>query len=163
MKKFKYSLMILVGLGLSACGGKSDSTQNSSEVNYESVNIEADPVQEEETAAVVTEEPATMTSADNSKIDKMLDDYEAMITEYDKYVSQLKSGNVDMQSAMNMASKAESIQRELEGMKSQMSVAQTQRLTKLVSKLSTIAAKAASVKVEDIHSVGGVNIKDLGL
>ena len=42
----------------------------------------------------------------SAKIDKMLDDYEAMITEYDKYVTKLKSGDVDMESAMNMATKS---------------------------------------------------------
>ncbi len=95
--------------------------------------------------------------------DALLDDYEALVNEYDKFLTEMKSGNVDSQSAMNAASKAQAMQEKLDAGKSEMNSKQIQRLGKIATKLANIAAKAAAINPDDIKSVNGVNLEDLGL
>lgn len=102
-------------------------------------------------------------SSSDNKWDALLDDYEALVNEYDKFVTEMKSGNINSQSAMNAASKAQSIQEKLEAGKSEMNSKQIQRLGKIANKLTNIAAKAATINSENIKSVNGVNLEDFGL
>ncbi|MGI6816708.1 hypothetical protein ACFX5L_08265 [Bacteroides sp. KG123] len=64
---------------------------------------------------------------------------------------------------MNAASKAQAMQEKLDAGKSEMNSKQIQRLGKIVTKLTNIAAKAATVNPDDIKSVNGVDLKGLGL
>lgn len=102
-------------------------------------------------------------SSSDNKWDKLLDDYEALVNEYDKFLTEMKSGNVDSQSAMNALSKAQAMQEKLDAGKSDMNSKQIQRLSKIATKLTDIAVKAATVNPDDIKSVNGVDLKDLGL
>ena len=102
-------------------------------------------------------------SSSDIKWDKLLDDYEALVNEYNKFLTEMKSGNVDSQSAMNALSKAQAMQEKLDAGKSDMNSKQIQRLSKIATKLTNIAAKVATINTEDIKSVNGVDLKDLGL
>ena len=102
-------------------------------------------------------------SSSDNKWDKLLDDYEALVNEYNKFLTEMKSGNVDSQSAMNALSKAQAMQEKLDAGKSDMNSKQIQRLSKIATKLTNIAAKVATINTEDIKSVNGVDLKDLGL
>lgn len=55
------------------------------------------------------------------------------------------------------------MQEKLDAGKSEMNSKQIQRLGKIVTKLTNIAAKAATVNPDDIKSVNGVDLKGLGL
>lgn len=168
MKKVNYFLIPVFALALTACG--SDSKSSKAERASDEVSAAVDELNEAlsdaETAfnTEVTEEVSESESeSDNSRIDAFLDEYEDMIGEYDKYISKLKSGSIDMESLTNIASKAQSMQEKLDGVKSNMSAKQLKRMTKLATKFTTVAAKAASVDAGDIKSVGDVDLKSLGL
>lgn len=170
MKKVNYFLIPVFALALTACG--SDSKSSKAESASDEVSAVVDELNEAlsdaETAfnTEVTEEVSESESeseSDNSRIDAFLDEYEDMIGEYDKYISKLKSGSIDMESLTNIASKAQSMQEKLDGVKSNMSAKQLKRMTKLATKFTTVAAKAASVDAGDIKSVGDVDLKSLGL
>lgn len=166
MKKVNYFLIPVFALALTACG--SDSKSSKAESASDEVSAVVDELNEAlsdaETAfnTEVTEE-VSESESDNSRIDAFLDEYEDMIGEYDKYISKLKSGSIDMESLTNIASKAQSMQEKLDGVKSNMSAKQLKRMTKLATKFTTVAAKAASVDAGDIKSVGDVDLKSLGL
>lgn len=164
-KNFKNSVMVLSVALLVSCGGNQDKSSTVSDVEYENVDIDdtfvVDTIVDE--SSVIEAGSTSGTNDENASIDKMLDDYESMINDLDRYVTKLNAGEVDMESAMSMTSKAESIQNNLEAQEKQMSTKQLQRLHKLVAKQATISAKAANVNVNNIKSVGGVDLKDLGL
>lgn len=159
MKKVNYLLIPVFAMAIASCGGKTES--ESTETAVEETAVVDDNMVIDD--AVVEDAPVETAETDNSKIDAFLDDYEAMVNEYDKYVTKLKSGSVDMESVMNIATKAQAMQDKLEDVKSEMTAKQLQRMTKLVSKLSAIAAKVATTDVSDIKSVNGVDLKSLGL
>lgn len=164
MKKVNYLLIPVFAMAIASCGGKTES--ESTETAVEETVAEETAVVDDNMViddAVVEDAPVETAETDNSKIDAFLDDYEAMVNEYDKYVTKLKSGSVDMESVMNIATKAQAMQDKLEDVKSEMTAKQLQRMTKLVSKLSAIAAKVATTDVSDIKSVNGVDLKSLGL
>lgn len=102
-------------------------------------------------------------SSKDNDWDALLDDYEAIVTEYDKLLSGMKSGNIDSESAINAASKAQEIQEKLNIHKSDMNSKQIQRLGKIATRLTNIAAKAADINPDDIKSVNGVDLKKMGL
>ncbi|RRD79971.1 hypothetical protein EII14_04265 [Alloprevotella sp. OH1205_COT-284] len=106
---------------------------------------------------------ANSSSSSDNDWDALLDDYEALVNEYDKFLTEMKSGNMDSQSAMNALAEAQAMQEKLDGSKSEMNSKQIKRLGKIVTKLTKIAAKSATIKTNDIKSVNGVNLKDLGL
>jgi hypothetical protein len=95
--------------------------------------------------------------------DSLLDNYDKMVEEYGKLVKGMKSGNVDMSSLTNIATKAAEIQEKLEDNKSELTSKQVQRLTKIASKMASVAANAATVNPQNIQSINGVDLKDLGL
>lgn len=164
-KNFKNSIIVLSVALLVSCGGNKDKSTSMSEDGYENVEIEAveEEAPTEESSVLEEAGPSSGTTDENASIDKMLDDYESMINDFDRYVTKLNSGQVDLESAMSMASKAESIQKNLEAQEKQMSPKQLQRLQKLAAKQASISAKAANVNVNNIQSVGGVDLKDLAL
>lgn len=163
MKKFSYSLIALVALGLSSCGNKtaSEASEATESLYGNDTTIVVD------TLAIPAEEGENATegvaSESNADIDKFLDDYEAVLKEYDKLMTELQKGNVDLGSAMSFAEKAQSLQSNLEEMEPRMTPAQLKRLSKLVSRYASIAAKAANVNPANVQSVSGMNLKDLGL
>lgn len=166
MKTVNLLLLSAFALSLAACGSKTGTAQSEAdesstieEVASETGDLNPSDNTSEESAFSESEGR----SANSAQIDKMLDDYEAMVAEYDKYVTNLKSGNIDMTSATNMLTKAQSMQEDLEEMESDMNSQQMQRLTKLISKLSTIAAKLSTINTNDIKSVNGVDLKSLGM
>lgn len=167
MKKVSFLPISVLVLISTACGSKTESAQSKIDeaetTTIEEVTSETETLIPTESASDESTSSEFGKDVNNAKIDKMLDAYEAMIEEYDKYVTKLKSGDVDMNSAMNMATKAQSMQENLEAMESNMNAKQIQRLTKLISKLSTIAAKAATINTNDIKSVNGVDLQSLGM
>ena len=163
MKTVNLLLLSAFALSLAACGSKTGTAQSEAdesstieEVASETGDLNPSDNTSEESAFSESEGR----SANSAQSDKMLDDYEAMVAEY---VTNLKSGNIDMTSATNMLTKAQSMQEDLEGMESDMNSQQMQRLTKLISKLSTIAAKLSTINTNDIKSVNGVDLKSLGM
>ena len=157
MKKVNFLLVSTLVFVSTACGNKTESAQP--ETNEAEAIATEEIISETETPS--DESESSEQGDNNARVDKMLDDYEAIIDEYDNYVTKLKSGDVDMNSAMNMATKAQSMQKNPETMASEMNGKQTQRLTKLTSKLSANAAKAATINTNDIKSVNGVDLENI--
>lgn len=119
-------------------------------------SISEDEVSESENEIVITGEGT-------GKWDELLDDFEAFLDDYEKYVNKMKNGDVDTQSLSDMASKAMEMQENLNAHQSELTAPQIQRLTKISARITQIAAKVSTVNVEDIKSVGGVDLKNLGL
>ena len=145
MKKVNFLLVSTLVFVSTACGNKTESAQP--ETNEAEAIATEEIISETETPS--DESESSEQGDNNARVDKMLDDYEAIIDEY------------DMNSAMNMATKAQSMQKNPETMASEMNGKQTQRLTKLTSKLSAIAAKAATINTNDIKSVNGVDLENI--
>lgn len=94
--------------------------------------------------------------------DSLLENYENMAVEYEKLAKEMKSGNLNTNSLAKLATEAAKMQQKFDDSKSELTPKQTQRLTKIAAKIAQAAASAAQGS-QDIQSIDGVNLKDLGL
>lgn len=163
----KNIVLVLSILVLTSCGGNTKEEQEYKEAQ-ESFDAEMNKLIEIQEANKIdqvednTKNESTNKSS-NTNWDQVLDDYESMIDDYDKFVSKMQSGNVDSQNVMSMATKTHKMQEKLDRNKSELSAAQIQRLNKIAMRLTQIASKAATINTENIKSINGVNLEDLGL
>lgn len=94
--------------------------------------------------------------------DSLLDSYEEIAIEYEKLAKEMKSGNVNTSSLAKIATEALKMQEKFDDSKSELTPKQAQRLTKIAAKISQAAATAAQGS-QNIQSIDGINLKDLGL
>lgn len=97
-------------------------------------------------------------SEEDPEITALLDDFEAMVKEYDTYATNLKKGNVDTQSATNIAMKVQKLQTKVNTSLDKMSPEQTMRFTTISGDMAKIAMKVASASSGDINSINGMKI-----
>lgn len=166
MKKTYLCLAAAAFFCLASCGGNK-SEKSSSEAEYDEMEETVEPVHYEEAemgevseGQPVVEEAAAMEesttteeetkSVDSAKVASLLKEYKDLVKDYNSCLSKLKSGKIDMATAMSLLDKAQSVQSTLEGLKGDMSAAQLDELSKLAGELASSAKEAASVKVDEV-------------
>lgn len=94
--------------------------------------------------------------------DSLLDSYEKIAVEYEKLAKEMKSGNLNTGSLTEIAMEAAEMQEKFDANESELTPKQTQRLTKIAAKIAQAATNAAQGS-QNIQSIDGMNLKDLGL
>lgn len=149
---------------LASCGGsKAESEENNEAMDDNVEMIGEDEIMgemtneeytDEELPASemnATEETAAETAVDTSKVADALKEYKGLVDELTSSISKIKSGSIDVSTAMGLLDKAKTLQSSLEGMKSVMTAAQFQELSQLTSKLTSLASQVTSaVNVDDV-------------
>lgn len=104
-----------------------------------------------------------LSSSANNQLDKLLNDYETFINDYESYISEMESGNINTKKITDMTSKAQKMQENLVNKQPEMNSKQIQRLGRISSKLTKIASKISTMNTENIKSINGINIENLGI
>lgn len=105
---------------------------------------------------------ASKTHSLSNNWDSLLDSYERIAGEYEKLAKEMKSGNLNTSSLTEIATEAAKMQEKFDDSESELTPEQTQRLTKIAAKIAQAAVTAAQGS-QNIQSIDGMNLKDIGL
>ena len=176
MRKKYYFILGIAALCMTACGGKSESDSDAETSEVEE-NIEIiDPYKETSEDLSNPGEDATATEMDaietqttetevsesknSGKIDEYLGDLEKLVKECSGYISQLKSGKMDVSKVTNVLNKAQSLKDNLESMKDEMSSVQLSKLSGLVSQLSSVSSSIANIDTKELVDKAKETVKE---